>query len=267
MSLAQPQNPAQTPNKVALITGAARRLGAATARQLHQAGYRIVLHYRHSAADAITLANELNAVRADSVRLLAADLTSQAELLQLATDAVCVYGRLDLLVNNASSFYPTPMGTVTEAQWLDLFASNTKAPFFLSQALLPALREHNGCIINMVDIHADKPLAEHPVYCMAKAALVMMTRALARELAPTIRVNAVAPGAILWPDAGSSEHVVLPTLTEQDKTGILAQIPLGALGQPEDIARTVLFLACSPYITGQIVAVDGGRSLGAASKA
>lgn len=265
--MTQLHHSAQTSSKVALVTGAARRLGAATVRQLHQAGFLIVLHYRSSAAAAHALADELNAIRPESVRLLTADLTCQTQVLQLATDTLAVYGRLDLLVNNASSFYPTPMGTVTEAQWLDLFASNAKAPFFLSQALLPALTKQNGCIINMVDIHADKPLAEHPVYCMAKAALVMMTRALARELAPTIRVNAVAPGAILWPEAGLPDQVLLPTLTEQDKTGILAQIPLGALGQPEDIARTVLFLACSPYITGQIVAVDGGRSLGGASKA
>lgn len=252
---------------VALITGGAKRLGAATARQLHQAGYRLVLHYRHSAEAAEALAAELNTERPGSVVVLSADLNQHAQVLQLATAAVDCFGRLDVLVNNASSFYPTPMGKVTEADWLDLFASNAKAPFFLSQALLPALQQHKGCIINMVDIHADKPLAEHPVYCMAKAALVMMTRALARELAPTIRVNAVAPGAILWPETGSSEQPALHMLTEQDKTGILAQIPLGALGQPEDIARTVLFLASAPYITGQIVAVDGGRSLGAANKA
>lgn len=251
----------------ALITGAARRLGRATARQLHQAGYRLVLHYRSSSASAVALADELNQQRPDSVALIQADLNDHAAVLTLAQRAVAEFGRLDLLVNNASSFYPTPMGDVSESQWLDLFASNAKAPFFLSQALMPALQAQKGCIINMVDIHADKPLAEHPVYCMAKAALVMMTRSLARELAPTIRVNAVAPGAILWPEASPVDQVVHHTLSEQDKSGILAQIPLGVLGQPEDIARTVLFLATSPYITGQIVAVDGGRSLGAANKA
>lgn len=252
---------------VALITGGAKRLGAATARQFHQAGYRLVVHYRHSAEAAEALAAELNTERPGSVVVLSADLNQHTQVLQLAAAAVDCFGRLDVLVNNASSFYPTPIGQVTDADWNDLFASNAKAPFFLSQALLPALQQYKGCIINMVDIHANNPLAEHPVYCMAKAALVMQTRALARDLAPTIRVNAVAPGAILWPEAGSSAQSAAQMLSEQDKTGILAQIPLGALGQPEDIARTVLFLATAPYITGQIVAVDGGRSLGAANKA
>ncbi|WP_333609122.1 SDR family oxidoreductase, partial [Arsukibacterium sp.] len=162
------------------------------------------------------------------------------------------------LVNNASSFYPTPLTTATTGQWQDLFGSNVKAPYFLSQALATELARHNGCIINMVDIHADKPLAEHSLYCMAKAALGMMTKSLARELAPTIRVNGIAPGAILWP---------AQPLAEQDKNAVLAQVPLQRLGSAEDIANTLLFLVQAPYITGQILAVDGGRSLGGASKA
>ena len=166
-----------------------------------------------------------------------------------------------MLVNNASSFYATPVAEATLDDWQDLFGSNVKAPYFLSQAFAGELAKHHGVIINMVDIHAEKPLAQHSIYCMAKAALLMMTKSLARDLAPTIRVNVIAPGAILWPDATTTP------LAEQDKAAILAQIPLQRLGATSDIAQTLLFLLQAPYITGQIIAVDGGRSLGGSNKA
>jgi len=252
-------------NQVALVTGSAKRLGREIILTLHQAGFRVIVHCRHSTAEAVKLCQQLNQQRPASACWLSADLTDEHALSKFAAKVPDCFGRLDVLVNNASSFYPTPVGTATLAQWEDLFGSNAKAPFFLTQALMPRLSEQKGCVINLVDIHADKPLAQHPVYCMAKAALVMMTKSLARELAPTIRVNGIAPGAILWPE--QQPTTAMPTLTEQDKAGILAQIPLGQLGQPTDIAQTVLFLATSPYITGQILAVDGGRSLGGANKA
>lgn len=243
---------------VALITGAAKRLGKKTAETLHQAGYNIVIHYHHSQHDAEELATQLNLHRSDSARTVQADLLNEQTYSQLAADTLACFNRLDLLVNNASSFYATPIGTATSEQWHDLFSTNVKAPYFLSQALVPALSAQQGCIINMVDIHADRPLQQHSIYCMAKAALGMMTKALARELAPTIRVNGIAPGAILWPSQ---------TLPEDDKNMILNQIPLQRCGEPTDIANTLLFLAQSPYITGQILAVDGGRSLGGSNKA
>lgn len=251
--------------KVALVTGSAKRLGREIIVTLHQAGFRVIVHCRQSVAQAAQLCDQLNLLRPDSARWLAADLTDDMALTQFATQARCCFGRLDVLVNNASSFYPTAIGTATLAQWDDLFGSNVKAPFFLTQALFAELALQKGCVINLVDIHAEKPLAEHSVYCMAKAALVMMTKSLARDLAPTIRVNGIAPGAILWPS--DTALTAMPTLTEQDKAGILTQIPLGHLGQPTDIAQAVLFLANSPYITGQILVVDGGRSLGGANKA
>ncbi len=255
--------------KVALVTGSAKRLGREIILTLHQAGYRVIIHCRQSTAEAIALCDHLNAIAADSAAWLQADLNRIDALNEVATSVLQQFGRLDVLVNNASSFYPTPIGDATLSQWDDLFGSNVKAPFFLTQALVPALSEQKGCVINLVDIHADKPLAQHSVYCMAKASLVMMTKSLARELAPTIRVNGIAPGAILWPSeqSNSSAQSAVPTLTEQDKAGVLAQIPLGHLGQPSDIAQTVLFLTTAPYITGQILAVDGGRSLGGANKA
>ncbi len=255
----------QSPAKVALVTGSAKRLGREIILTLHQAGFRVIVHCRQSTIEAEQLCQQLNRLRADSACWLTADLNDDHALGELAAKVPGCFGRLDILVNNASSFYPTPVDTATLAQWDDLFGSNVKAPFFLTQALAPELSKQKGCVINLVDIHAEKPLAQHSVYCMAKAALAMMTRSLARDLAPTIRVNGIAPGAILWPSEQTT--AVMPTLTEQDKAGILAQIPLGHLGQPTDIAQTVLFLATSPYITGQILAVDGGRSLGGAIKA
>jgi pteridine reductase len=246
-------NDENTNTKVVLITGAARRIGAETARLLHAQGMRIVIHYRKTRAEALALQIELNKIRSDSVIIVQADLSKAKGITPLIQQCIETFGRLDVLVNNASSFYPTPVGTVTDDQWEDLMSSNLKAPFFLSQAAAATLRKYKGCIVNIVDIHADRPLKEHPVYCMAKAGLVMMTKSLARELGPEIRVNAVAPGAIMWPEND------LDQLTKQR---IISRTTLKREGTPNDIANTILFLISqSPYITGQIISVDGGRSL------
>lgn len=239
-------------NKVVLITGAAHRIGATTARFLHERGYNIVLHYLSSRAPAQALQKELNAQRAGSVVLVQADLTANNALTALIKEAVNTWSRLDVLINNASTFYRTPIGNVTEQAWNDLFATNVKAPFFLAQAAAPHLRKTHGCIINMVDIHARRPLKEFSVYSMAKAALETMTKALARELGPEIRVNGVAPGAILWPD----------NLDEVTKQRIVSKTFLKRKGEPEDIAKAIRFLVeDAPYMTGQILSVCGGRSL------
>lgn len=243
---------------VALVTGSAKRLGKQIVCQLHKAGYRVIIHFNQSAEAASSLADSLNQQRPNSAVTLQANLLEDQAVKQLAAQALACFNRLDVLVNNASGFYPTPLASATLANWDDLFGSNVKAPYFLAQALAPALSDNNGCIINMVDIHAQQPLQDHSIYCMAKAALLMMTKSLARELAPTIRVNGIAPGAILWPSQ---------QLAEADKADVLRQIPLQRTGTPADIANTVLFLLQSPYISGQIIAVDGGRSLGAAEKA
>lgn len=238
----------------ALITGAAKRIGAAIAQQLHAHGANIAIHYRGSADAAEQLATRLNSQRPDSALIAQADLRDTAALAALVAQVVGQSGRLDLLLNNASTFYPTPLDEVTEEHWDDLLSTNLKAPLFLSKAAAPHLRESGGSIINIVDIHAHRPLKDHPVYGPAKAGLAMLTRSLARDLAPEIRVNGVSPGAILWPENG------LPEKVEQS---IIRQIPLGKMGEPDDIARTVLFLVKdAPYITGQIIAVDGGRSIG-----
>ncbi|MEE4376241.1 MAG: pteridine reductase [Candidatus Competibacteraceae bacterium] len=240
-------------NKTVLITGGAQRIGAVIARTLHQAGMNIALHYRSSQQAAETLSAELNAQRPDSVLLLQADLQDAGHLAALVEQAATRWHGLDLLVNNASSFYPTPLGSATEAQWDDLFASNLKAPFFLAQAAAPYLHKQQGNIINMADIHAQRPMRQHTIYCAAKAGLVMLTQSLARELAPSVRVNAIAPGAILWP-----EHEANNTT----QATILSRIALQRAGNPEDIAQTVLFLIRDGgYITGQVIAVDGGRTL------
>lgn len=243
---------------VALVTGSAKRLGRAIIERLHQQQYRVIIHYQHSAEEAQALAAKLNQQRPNSAALVQGDLSCDHSLMQVATAAQQAFNRLDVLVNNASAFYPTPVGKASFEQWEQLMGSNAKAPFFLSQALAPMLSQQQGCIINMVDIHAERPLLEHPIYCMAKAALLMLTKSLARELAPTIRVNGIAPGAILWPS---------PDIDEADKQMILQQIPLETLGTPDDIADTALFLIQSGYVNGQIIAVDGGRSLGGAKKA
>ncbi|MCC5862984.1 MAG: pteridine reductase [Gammaproteobacteria bacterium] len=239
--------------KWALITGAAKRIGAVVADTLHAAGANIAIHYRGSAAEAEKLQAKLEARRADSTLLLQADILDTAALPGMVEQLIKHAGRLDVLINNASSFYPTPLGTVTEAQWDDLMGSNLKAPLFLSQAALPHLKAARGSIVNMVDIHAQRPLRDHTVYGPAKAGLVMLTLTLAKDLGPDVRVNGVAPGAILWPDDGMSDKL---------KAGILRRVPLKRVGEPSDIARTILFLTRdAPYITGQVIAVDGGRSL------
>jgi len=239
--------------KCALITGAAHRIGAAIARMLHGEGMDIVIHYRSSADAARALRAELEVRRPDSVALLQADLHAAESYPQLIEDALAFRGGLDLLVNNASTYYPTPLGTTTQAQWNDLIGSNLKAPFFLSQAAAPALRERRGVIVNLIDIHAQRPLKGYPVYSVAKAGNAMLVKSLARELGPEVRVNGIAPGAILWPEQG---------LDEADRAEILARTALKRPGTPQDIARTLLFLLRdAPYITGQIIAVDGGRTL------
>lgn len=240
--------------KVALITGAARRIGATIATRLHESGVDVAIHYRRSADEAAALVQDLNAIRPDSAACFRADLIDVSSLDGLVDEIVRWHGRLDILINNASSFYPTPPGEITEAQWDELMGSNVKAPLFLSQAALPELRKTNGVIINIVDIHARRPLKNHTVYGPAKAALAMLTRSLAKDLAPGIRVNGVSPGAILWPEDGMSERT---------KESVLKQIPLGRAGAPDDIAGCVLYLVRdATYVTGQIIAVDGGRSIG-----
>lgn len=240
--------------KTVFITGGAKRLGAAMARVLHEAGANLVLHYHKSRDQAEALAYELQTIRPDSVVLVQADLLDMTALHKAARQAEHAFGSLDVLINNASSFYPTPLGNITGNQWDDLIGTNLKAPLFLSQALAPALAKREGLILNMVDIHARRPMREHTVYCVAKAGLSMLTMSLARELGPTVRVNGIAPGAILWPEAD------LPQAT-RDK--IIDETVLGRCGSPEDIARAAMFyISEAPYVTGQILAVDGGRSLG-----
>ncbi len=240
--------------KTALITGAARRIGAEIATTLHAAGFNIVIHFRRSDDEAAELAAALNRGRPDSATTVQADLSSIEAAQTLADEAIGRWGRLDALVNNASSFYPTPVGTVTGAQWADLMGSNLKAPFFLSQATAPALREHGGAIVNLVDIHAMRPLREHPVYCAAKAGLIMLTRSLALELGPQVRVNAIAPGAILWPEHENDSEA---------QQRVLERVPLKRLGSPRDISAMVRFLSSDEagYVTGQVIGVDGGRGL------
>lgn len=240
-------------SKTVLITGAAKRIGAEISRMLHADGMNIVIHYRSSKDEAQALCNELNALRADSAIILQADLHQTSELATLVQQAADYWGRLDVLINNASTFYPTPVGEITEAHWDDLMGSNLKAPLFLSQAAMPHLRNSQGSIINIVDIHAFRPMKQHPVYCAAKAGLAMLTQSLARELGPDVRVNGVAPGAIIWP---SSE---MDKLTQE---AILDRTALKRQGEPRDIAATVRFLIRdADYITGQVIPVCGGRSL------
>ncbi len=240
----------------ALVTGAAKRIGAVIASTLHDAGANVAIHYHRSATDAEQLAADLNRRRPKSAFTVAADMLDVGAVERMAAQVLERIGsnKLDVLVNNASSFYPTPLGTVTPEQWQDLMGSNLKAPLFLSQALLPALRAARGVIINIVDVHSQRPLRDHPVYGAAKAGLAMLTRSLAKDLGPDVRVNGVSPGAILWPDEG---------MTESLRAAIVKQTALKRTGEPQDIARTVLFLVRdAPYITGQIIAVDGGRSVG-----
>ena len=240
--------------QVALITGAAKRIGAAIARSLHDAGADVAIHWRSSDKEAADLAAELCSIRPESARIFQADLNDTVAIPALVEAVVAWRGRLDCLVNNASSFYPTPLGEITEQDWDDLMGSNLKAPLFLAQAAAPHLREARGNVINIIDIHAIRPLRDHLTYGPAKAGLAMLTKALARDLAPEVRVNGVSPGAILWPEDGLSDAV---------KKTILSQVPLERPGDPEDIAGCVRFLVRdATYITGQIIAVDGGRSIG-----
>ena len=243
--------PPSTP--VALITGSARRIGAVIARRLHAQGYELALHYRGSAAEMQMLADELESARAGSVLTLQADLSEFDRLPELVAKTVGRFGRLDALVNNASAFQPTAVGTTTTQQWDELFASNARAPFFLAQAAAPHLKASQGAIVNLVDIYAEKPLAGHTVYCMAKAALLMATKSLALELAPEVRVNAVAPGAILWPEHDHSDTA---------KQTMLGRTPLARTGTPEEIAEAVRWLLQdATYTTGQVICVDGGRTV------
>ena len=240
--------------KVALVTGAAHRIGAEIARTLHAAGADLALHYRRSVAGAQALQRELEQIRPGSVLLIGADLHLCQAFPDLIARIQAFRGRLDILINNASSFYPTPFGEVTETQWDDLLASNLKGPFFLAQAAAPLLRAARGSIVNLVDIHAERPHKDHPVYSIAKAGNAMMVKALARELGPEIRVNGIAPGIILWPAGEGPAQAI--------KAELLGRTALGRPGSPADIARAVLFLIREgDYITGQVIAVDGGRTL------
>lgn len=236
---------------VLLITGAARRIGATIARLFHERGWRILLHYHRSAGAAEALCAEFNEQRPDSCHALCASMGDIAALQALADSAANHWGRVDALINNASSFYPTPLGQATEQDWSALVDSNLKGPFFLSQALAPHLIRQRGTIVNIADIYARQPLPQHTVYCIAKAGNVMMTRTLAKEMAPHVRVNGIAPGAILWP-----EHPDEAALWIE----LLSRIPMGRLGEPRDVAETAWFLVTGArYMTGQCIAVDGGQ--------
>jgi pteridine reductase len=239
--------------KSALVTGGARRVGAAIARRLHAAGANLMLHYRDSAADADALAAELNALRPKSASTVKAELLAPIAPRALVSAALESFGRLDLLVNNASAFFPVALGAIEPSHWEELIGANLRAPLFISQEAAPHLAKGGGAIVNIVDIHAERPLKGYSVYSIAKAGLAALTRSLALELAPQVRVNGVAPGAIAWPEDGQFDS--------DERRRILATTPLGRVGSPEDIAQAVHFLACAPYVTGQILAVDGGRSI------
>lgn len=240
--------------RTALVTGGARRVGAAICRRLHAAGAHIVVHHHRSAAEARALAAELNVARAGSALALQADLLDTAALPRLVADVIAFSGRLDLLVNNASSFYATPVGAIDEQAWNDLMGSNLKAPLFLSQAAAPALRAAGGSIVNIIDIHAELPMREHAVYTAAKGGLLALTRSLARELGPEVRVNGVSPGTILWPEGPAWQN-------DEARRQIVERTVLRRIGDPDDIAGAVEYLATASFVTGQILAVDGGRSI------
>jgi len=240
--------------KVALVTGGARRVGAQIVRTLHGAGAAVLVHRHRSRTDADALIAALDARRPGSAHAFALDLLDTARLPTLIEAAEQRFGRLDMLVNNASTFYPTPLGAITEAHWDDLVGSNLKAPLFLSQAAAPLLRRTQGLILNIVDIHGMRPLRQHPVYGVAKAGLIMLTRSLARELGPEVRVNAIAPGPVMWPEDGSAD----PARREK----IVSRTLLKRSGSADDIARAALFFAAdAPFVTGQVLPVDGGRSV------
>jgi pteridine reductase len=246
--------PAPLAGHAVLVTGAARRIGAVIAAAFHAAGARVAIHYRSSKADADALVVRLNGARADSARAFRADLADATACDTLATEVVRAFGRLDVLVNNASTFYPTPVGTITPDQFDDLIGSNLRAPLFLSQAAAPALAMHEGLILNIGDIHGLRPLGGHAVYCAAKAGLLMLTRSLARELGPAVRVNAIAPGPVMWPERGVDESL---------RERILARTALKRAGSADDVAKAALYFATgAPFVTGQVLAVDGGRLVG-----
>ena len=249
MSTTTPEHP------VILITGAARRIGAAIARHIHGAGYKVLIHCNQSIDTANILCNELNALRANSAHPLQADLTNMSQVNALAKNATQYWGRVDALINNASSFYPTPLAEASESDWDELIGSNVKGPYFLCQALAEALKKSRGAIVNIADIHARQPLAEHSIYCIAKAGNTMLTKSLAKELAPHVRVNGIAPGAILWPENNTE-------MSAASKQKILNNIPLSRLGDEQDIARLAHFLITDAnYVSGQVIAVDGGSHL------
>ena len=239
--------------KTGLITGGARRVGAAITRRLHAAGANVLVHYRDSDSDAAKLVAELNGVRPKSAATVKAELLAPIAPRALISAALESFGRLDLLVNNASAFFPVALGAIEASHWEELVGSNLRAPLFIAQEAAAALAKHEGAIVNIVDIHAERPLKGYPVYSIAKAGLAAMTRSLALELAPRVRVNGVAPGAIAWPEDGQFDP--------SERERVVATTPLGRTGTPEDIAQAVHFLACAPYVTGQILAVDGGRSI------
>lgn len=241
--------------KTILITGGAKRVGAAISRKFHSLGADLMIHYRNAGAEARHLQNELNAVRADSVALLQADLLDCANFPDLIQTTLGRFGRLDVLVNNASSFYASPIGSITESNWLDLIGTNLKAPLFLSQAAAGELRRRRGCIVNITDIHADRPMKNYVIYSIAKAGLAGLTRSLARELGPDVRVNGVAPGPIIWPEDAED-------IDEVSRQRIISHTILKQAGDPADIAEAVYYLAATAgYVTGQIINVDGGRSI------
>jgi pteridine reductase len=241
--------------KVVLVTGGAKRVGAAICRRLHAAGAKIAIHYRSSRQEALALQDELNALRPESAAVFQADLLELEALPEMFQEVLLKFRQLDALVNNASSFYATPLADIDEQQWQDLLGTNLKAPLFLAQAAAAELRRHRGCIVNIADIHAERPMHGHLLYSTAKAGLVALTRALAQEMAPHVRVNAVAPGVIVWPETEV-------WLDEEERRKIIAHTLLKREGEPDDIARTVAFLIQdAPYITGQIISVDGGRSV------
>jgi len=240
-------------SKVALVTGAARRVGAAIARRLHAAGASVVLHYRGAEADAAQLEKELNAARAGSALKVKGDLLAPVAPKALVDAALQRFARLDFLVNNASAFFPTALGEIEPSHWEELIGSNLRAPLFLAQAAAPHLALAAGAIVNITDIHAERPMKDYVVYCVAKAGLAALTRSLALELAPGVRVNAVAPGAIAWPEDGQFEPA--------ERSRVVASTPLRRIGTPEDIAQAVHFLCTAPFVTGQVLAVDGGRSI------
>jgi pteridine reductase len=237
-----------------LITGGARRVGAAIARRLHAHGASVLIHHRSSRADAAALVAEFNAERPGSAAAHAADLLDVAALPALVNATLGAFGRLDVLVNNASTFYPTPLGEITLAQWDDLMGTNLRGPLFLAQAAAPELRLRRGLVLNLIDIHGLRPLKRHTVYCVAKAGLVMLTQSLARELGPAVRVNAIAPGPVMWPEGAVAAEL---------KARIIERTALKRIGSPDDVAKAALyFVKDAPYVTGQVLPVDGGRTVG-----